>query len=133
MINSTSLNEAHYPWHNNLFHYTHQITTPTAYNSNLNTAQQELLRLHETYTHADMKEIQQQIKNCDLKANRQVATCQIPKCLSCSKKKARKDHTPNIVDPSQQATLDRALTHRLIMWMQQMYQDTHGNTKVVRP
>jgi hypothetical protein len=31
-----------------IFHDTHQITTPAAYNSNLNTAQQELLRLHET-------------------------------------------------------------------------------------
>jgi hypothetical protein len=30
-------------------------TTPAAYNSNLNTSQQELLRLHETYAHADMK------------------------------------------------------------------------------
>jgi hypothetical protein len=56
----------------------------------MNTAQQELLRLHETYAHADMKEIQQQIKNCDLKANIQVATCQIPKCLSCSKNKGKK-------------------------------------------
>jgi hypothetical protein len=32
-------------------------TTPAAYVSNLNTSQQELLRLHETYLHADMKEI----------------------------------------------------------------------------
>jgi hypothetical protein len=30
------------------------------YLTNLNTAQQELLRLDETYAHADMKEIQQQ-------------------------------------------------------------------------
>jgi hypothetical protein len=51
-----------------IFHDTHQITTPAAYISNLNTAQQELLRLHETYAHAYMKEIQQQIKNCDIKA-----------------------------------------------------------------
>jgi hypothetical protein len=43
--------------------------TPAAYNSNLNTSQQELLRLHETYAHADMREIQQQIKNCEIKAN----------------------------------------------------------------
>jgi hypothetical protein len=73
-----------------IFHNTHQITTPSAYNSNLSTAQQELLRLHETYAHADMKEIQQQIKNCDLKANRQVATCHIPTCLSCSENKGKK-------------------------------------------
>jgi hypothetical protein len=73
-----------------IFNENHQITTPAAYNSNLNTAQQELLRLHETYAHADMKEIQQQIKNCVLKANRQVALCQIPKCLSCSENKGKK-------------------------------------------
>jgi hypothetical protein len=64
--------------------------TPAAYNSNLNTSQQELLRLHETYAHADMREIQQQIKNCEIKANGQVATCQIPKCLSCSENKGKK-------------------------------------------
>jgi hypothetical protein len=64
--------------------------TPTAYNSNLNTSQQELLRLHETYAHADMLEIKQQIKNFEIKANRQVATCQIPKCLSCSENKGKK-------------------------------------------
>jgi hypothetical protein len=34
-----------------------------------NTSQQELLRLHEMYAHADMLEIQQQIKNCEIKAN----------------------------------------------------------------
>jgi hypothetical protein len=64
-----------------VFHDTHQITTPAAYNSNLNTAQQELIHLHETYAHADMKETQQQIKNCDLKANKEVAIFQIPKCI----------------------------------------------------
>jgi hypothetical protein len=37
-----------------------------------------------------MKEIQQQIKNCEIKANRQVATYHIPKCLSCSKNKGKK-------------------------------------------
>jgi hypothetical protein len=56
----------------------------------MNTPQQELLRLHETYAHADMIEIQQQIENCEIKANRQVATCQIPKSLSCSKNKGKK-------------------------------------------
>jgi hypothetical protein len=58
-----------------IFNENHQITTPAAYNSNLNTAKQELLRLHETYTHADMKEIQHQIRNCDLKVNIQGAIC----------------------------------------------------------
>jgi hypothetical protein len=37
---------------------TNNTITPAAYVSNLNTAQKELLRLHETYAHADMKEIQ---------------------------------------------------------------------------
>jgi hypothetical protein len=41
-----------------------------------------------------MREIQQQIKNCENKAHRQVATCQIPKCLSCSENKGKKrSHT----------------------------------------
>jgi hypothetical protein len=38
-----------------IFHEHDQATTPTAYKLNLNTSQQELLRLHETYAHADMK------------------------------------------------------------------------------
>jgi hypothetical protein len=41
--------------------------TPAAYNSNLNTSHQELLRLHETYAHADMREIQQKSKTVKLK------------------------------------------------------------------
>jgi hypothetical protein len=40
-----------------IFNENHQITAPAAYNSNLDTAQQERLHLHETYTHAGMKEI----------------------------------------------------------------------------
>jgi hypothetical protein len=47
-----------------------------------------------------MREIQQQIKNCDITALRQVETCQIPKCLSCSenkgKKRSRKQHCGSI-------------------------------------
>jgi hypothetical protein len=58
---------------------TNNTTAPTAYIKNLSTAQQELLHLHETYAHTDMKGIQQQIKNCEIQANSQVATCQIPK------------------------------------------------------
>jgi hypothetical protein len=77
-------------------HDANQQYTPTAYHSNLNTSKQELLRLHETYAHADMREIQQQIKNCEIKAHQQVATCQIPKCLSCleniGKKRSHKQH-----------------------------------------
>jgi hypothetical protein len=37
-----------------------------------------------------MKEIQQQIKKCEIKANQQVAICHILKCLSCSKHKGKK-------------------------------------------
>jgi hypothetical protein len=37
-----------------------------------------------------MGEIQQQIKNCEIKAHRQVATCQITKCMSCSENKGKK-------------------------------------------
>jgi hypothetical protein len=48
------------------------------------------LRLRETYAKADMRKIQQQIKNCKIKAHRQVATCQIPKCSSCSENKGKK-------------------------------------------
>jgi hypothetical protein len=74
--------------------------TPAANTSNMNTSQQELLRLHETYAHADMKEIQQQIKNCEIKANRQVSTWHITQCLSCSenkgKKRSRKQHRGSI-------------------------------------
>jgi hypothetical protein len=55
-------------------HDANQQYTPAAYHSNLNTSQQELLRLHETYAHADMREIQQQIKNCEIKAHQQVAS-----------------------------------------------------------
>jgi hypothetical protein len=73
-----------------IFHDDKQQCSPAAYHSNLNTSQQELLRLHETYAHADMREIQQQIKNCEIKSHRQVATCQIPKCLSCSENKGKK-------------------------------------------
>jgi hypothetical protein len=73
-----------------IFHDDKQQCSPAAYHSNLNTSQQELVCLHETYAHADMREIQQQIKNCQIKAHIQVATCQIPKCLSCWKNKGNK-------------------------------------------
>jgi hypothetical protein len=73
-----------------IFHNDKPPCSTAAYHSNLNTSQQELLRLHETYAHADMREKQQQIKNCDIKAPRQVANCQIPKCLSCSENKGKK-------------------------------------------
>jgi hypothetical protein len=36
-----------------------------------------------------MKEIQQQIKNCEVKANRQEAACHTLKCLSCSENKGK--------------------------------------------
>jgi hypothetical protein len=73
-----------------IFNETNNAITPAAYVSHMNTSQQELLRLHEIYAHADMKEIQHQIKNYEIKASIQVATCHIPKCLSCSKNKGKK-------------------------------------------
>jgi hypothetical protein len=67
----------------------HNTTEPIRYLTYLNTARQELLRLHETYVHADMKEIQQDIKNCNIKATRQVELCQIAKCISCCENKGK--------------------------------------------
>jgi hypothetical protein len=98
-----------------IFHYDKQQCSPAAYHSNLNTSQQELLCLHETYAHAYMQEIQQQIKNCQIKAHRQVATCQIPKCISCLEKKERKDHINNTVVPSQKMITTRNRIHQLTM------------------
>jgi hypothetical protein len=73
-----------------IFREPDQATTPAAHTSNLNTSQQD----------ADIKEIQQQIKNCEIKANRQVATCHKPKCLACSenkdKKRSHKQHRGSI-------------------------------------
>jgi hypothetical protein len=47
-----------------------------------------------------MREVHQQIKKCEIIADRQVATCQIPKCLSCSenkgKKRTHKEHRGSI-------------------------------------
>jgi hypothetical protein len=73
-----------------IFHDDKQQCSHAAYHLNLNPSQQELLRLHETYAHADMRKIQQQIKNCEIKAHRQVATCQIQKCLPCSENRGKK-------------------------------------------
>jgi hypothetical protein len=94
---------------------TNNTTAPTAYTTNLNTVQQALLCLHETYAHADMKEIQQQIKNCEIKANRQVATCQIPKCLSCcenkGKKRSHKKHRGSITQDDIQRGSNTSIYH----------------------
>jgi hypothetical protein len=94
---------------------TNNTTAPTAYITNLNTAQQELLRLHESYAHADMKEIQQQIEDCEIKANRQVMICHIPKCLSCcenkGKKRSHKKHRGSItqddIQPGSNTSIDQ--------------------------
>jgi hypothetical protein len=45
-----------------IFHDDKPQCSTAAYHSNLNISQQELLRLHETYAHTNMREIQQQIK-----------------------------------------------------------------------
>jgi hypothetical protein len=74
-----------------------------------------MLRLHETYAQADMKEIQQQIKNCEIKANRQVATCHILKCLSCSenkgKKRSHKQHRGSITQNDNQPGSNTSIDH----------------------
>jgi hypothetical protein len=59
------------------------ITKPTeisTYTSNLNTAQQELLHLHETCAHGDMQEIQHNIKTGQVKSTPQLYLCKTPKC-----------------------------------------------------
>jgi hypothetical protein len=62
-----------------------------------------------------MKEIQQQTKNCDLKANRQVTMCQIPNCLSCSENKGKKrshnQHRGSIKADDQQPGSSTSIDH----------------------
>jgi hypothetical protein len=98
-----------------IFHDDKPQCSTAAYHSNLNTSQQELLRLHETYAHTDMREIQQQIKNCDITAPRQVATCQIPKCISCSenkgKKRSHKQHCGSITQDDHHPGYNTSIDH----------------------
>jgi hypothetical protein len=62
-----------------------------------------------------MKEIQQQIKNCEIKANRQVSTCHIPKYLSCSenkgKKRSHKQHRGPITQDDNHPESNTAIDH----------------------
>jgi hypothetical protein len=108
-----------------IFHDDKPQCSTAAYHSNLNTSQQELLRLYETYAHADMREIQQQIKNCDITAPIQVATCQIPKCLSCSenkgKKRSHKQHHGSITQDDHHPGSNTLIDHVVAA--------TPGNTK----
>jgi hypothetical protein len=98
-----------------IFHDDKPQCSTAAYHSNLNTSQQELLHLHETYAHADMREIQQQIKNCDIIAPRQVATCQIPKCLSClenkGKKRSHKQHRGSVTQYDHRPGSNTSIDH----------------------
>jgi hypothetical protein len=91
-----------------IFHDDNQQYTPAAYHSNLNTSQQDLLRFHETYAHTDMREIQQQIKNCEIKAHRQVAT-------SCSenkgKKRSHKQHRGSITKDDNHPGSNTSIDH----------------------
>jgi hypothetical protein len=112
-----------------IFHNDKPPCPTTTYHSNLNTSQQELLRLHETYAHSDMREIQQQIKNCDIKAPRQVATCPIPKCISYRKTNGRNDHTNSTADPSHKMITTQDPTPQLTMSTPQTSPGTPGNTK----
>jgi hypothetical protein len=98
-----------------IFREPHHATTPAAYTSNLNISQQDLLRLHEACAHADTKEIHQQIKNCEIKANRQVATHHIPKCLSCSEnkgeKRSHKQHRGSITQNDNHSGSNTSIDH----------------------
>jgi hypothetical protein len=62
-----------------------------------------------------MREIQQQIKNCDITAPRQVATCQTPKCLSCSenkgKKRSHKQHCGSITQDDHHPGSNTSIDH----------------------
>jgi hypothetical protein len=54
-----------------------------------------------------MKEIQHQIKNCKIKASRQVTTCHIPTCLSCSGNKGKqRSHTQDDSHPGSNISID---------------------------
>jgi hypothetical protein len=98
-----------------IFHDDKQQFSPAAYHSNLNTSQQERVRLHTAYAHADMREIQQQIKNCEIKAHIQVATCQIPKCISClenkGKKRPHKQHCASITQDDHHPGYNTSIDH----------------------
>jgi hypothetical protein len=62
-----------------------------------------------------MKEIEHQIKNCEIKANRQVATCHIPKCISCSenkgKKRSHKKHRGSITQDDSHSGPNTSIDH----------------------
>jgi hypothetical protein len=62
-----------------------------------------------------MREIQQHIKNCEIKANRQVATYQIPKCLSYSenkgKKRSHKQHRGSITQGDHYPGFNTSIDH----------------------
>jgi hypothetical protein len=94
---------------------THNTTESTTYTTNLNTEQKELLRLHETYAYADMQEIQQKIKNCDIKATREVELCQIPTCLYCcenkDKRRSHKKHSGSITQDDEKPSSNTSIDH----------------------
>jgi hypothetical protein len=63
----------------------------------------------------DMKEIQQKIKNCDIKATRQVVICQIPKYLSCcitkGNKRSHKKHRGSITQDDGRPGSNTSIDH----------------------
>jgi hypothetical protein len=71
--------------------------------------------LYEACAHADIKEIQQKIKNCDIKATRQVVLCKIPKCLSCcenkDKNKSHKKHRGSITQGNNKPGSNTSIYH----------------------
>jgi hypothetical protein len=68
---------------------TNNTTAPTAYTSNMKTAQKELLRLYETYAHADMKEIQQKIKTASLRLTDKLQHVKYPNVYHVAKKRQK--------------------------------------------
>jgi hypothetical protein len=62
-----------------------------------------------------MREIKQQIENCEIKAHRQVATCQIPKFLSClenkGKKRSHKQHRGYITKDDNHPVSNTSIDH----------------------
>jgi hypothetical protein len=62
-----------------------------------------------------MQEIKHQIKNFEIKAHRQVATCQIPKCISCSenkgKKRSHKQHRGSIIKDDNHPGSNTSIDH----------------------
>jgi hypothetical protein len=103
-----------------IFHEPDNATTPAAYTSNLNTSQQELLCLHETYAHADMKEIQHKSKTVKLRQTYKSQHITYQNVSHAPKIKVKRDHLNNTAGPSHKKIATRGQTCRYTTWMQLM-------------